>query len=1159
MGAVVTRNRFRFRDSYFPINPLPRHPEEEEEDEAARAPRKKPPGVTGTVPTGVTVTAGVTVTTTEEWSGAEAEGPPSSSTDTASERSADDEDDDDDDDEDDDDGGTVPVQGVSGGTQVPVQGVSGVQGGSQTPVQGVAGGPQAPVQGVAGASPSPSAAGGGRYKKGDVVCTPAGVRKKFNGKQWRRLCSRDGCAKESQRRGFCSRHLSMRTKELEGLDGAGAGTAAAATPVTATGARGGTDALEWDETSRESEAGRGDNTRGDAGRGDAGRGDAAATRGPRELSRFELDECEAAVMLVSLGGSRSATPSFSPASTASPFSSPSPSPLFGFRPGTFSPVATGAGAGTAPAGGLQRAAPPPPRGRRLSGAFGVKRHPEAPDLHQTGLDLHQTGLDLHQTGLDLHQSALDLPQSGLRLHPTAPPDLHQPAPDLHQPGLDLHQSGLRLHPPAAPPDLHQTAADLHQSGLALPPGGLRLHQPAPDLHQIPPDLHHVPPDLPPGGLRLHQTPPDLHQIAADLPQTALDLPQSAAAAAPQHRPLHLWTNVEPRSVAVFPWHSLVPFLAPSPPDGAAAPPTGAHPAPQPAAPNQGKGGDEEPPGGPPLPPRLDSETESDHDDAFLSAPPELPLAPPPPGKRRTQSLGALPKERDPAPDKGGRSPSKRDKEHIRRPMNAFMIFSKRHRALVHQRHPNQDNRTVSKILGEWWYALGAREKQQYHELAFQVKEAHFRAHPDWKWCNKERRRSGHEGRGGAPGGAKEPRERSASESGPAPHERDPAPPSSKKGPAPHGETPPLERDPAPCPAPRSETPPNRPTPSSKKGPAPQGYTPPLETPPLPIERERPAPYARAPPPPAEEGPSDDERMVICEEGDDDVIEEGPPPPGDIDLKCKERVSDSDSDDGAQGPEREAGPGGGAKKVKVRPPPLKRTFDSVDKVLSEVLFEERFAELPQFRPEQLLPSPTLQALATSPRAILGSYRRKRRGSTELEGPAEEAPSPKRRGRRRSSCGSEPGTPKSAKGDGDVFTFDRAGAEAEDVLGELEYDKVPYSSLRRTLDQRRALVMQLFQEHGFFPSAQATAAFQSRFADIFPTKLCLQLKIREVRQKIMQAATPPEHAPPTAADATPPAADATPPAADAEPPPPAWDSAPPAAPAPQNRADSPQTRD
>lgn len=64
----------------------------------------------------------------------------------------------------------------------------------------------------------------------------------------------------------------------------------------------------------------------------------------------------------------------------------------------------------------------------------------------------------------------------------------------------------------------------------------------------------------------------------------------------------------------------------------------------------------------------------------------------------------------------------KDKDHIRRPMNAFMIFSKRHRHLVHQRHPNQDNRTVSKILGEWWYALGPTEKQKYNDLANQVRQ-----------------------------------------------------------------------------------------------------------------------------------------------------------------------------------------------------------------------------------------------------------------------------------------------------------------------------------------------------------------------------------------------------------------------------------------------------
>lgn len=36
------------------------------------------------------------------------------------------------------------------------------------------------------------------------------------------------------------------------------------------------------------------------------------------------------------------------------------------------------------------------------------------------------------------------------------------------------------------------------------------------------------------------------------------------------------------------------------------------------------------------------------------------------------------------------------------------------------------------------------------------------------------------------------------------------------------------------------------------------------------------------------------------------------------------------------------------------------------------------------------------------------------------------------------------------------------------------------------------------------AQATSAFQAKYSDIFPTKNILQLKIREVRQKMMQNA-------------------------------------------------------
>ncbi|EDW38289.1 GL12096 [Drosophila persimilis] len=47
-----------------------------------------------------------------------------------------------------------------------------------------------------------------RFKKGDIVESESGVRKKYNGKQWRRLCML--CTKESQRRGFCSRHLNQK-------------------------------------------------------------------------------------------------------------------------------------------------------------------------------------------------------------------------------------------------------------------------------------------------------------------------------------------------------------------------------------------------------------------------------------------------------------------------------------------------------------------------------------------------------------------------------------------------------------------------------------------------------------------------------------------------------------------------------------------------------------------------------------------------------------------------------------------------------------------------------------------------------------------------------------------------------------------------------------
>lgn len=58
--------------------------------------------------------------------------------------------------------------------------------------------------------------------------------------------------------------------------------------------------------------------------------------------------------------------------------------------------------------------------------------------------------------------------------------------------------------------------------------------------------------------------------------------------------------------------------------------------------------------------------------------------------------------------------------HARRPMNAFLIFCKRHRSIVRDRHPNLENRSITKILGDWWANLEKEEKNAYTELAKMV-------------------------------------------------------------------------------------------------------------------------------------------------------------------------------------------------------------------------------------------------------------------------------------------------------------------------------------------------------------------------------------------------------------------------------------------------------
>ncbi|TRY76320.1 hypothetical protein TCAL_12026 [Tigriopus californicus] len=460
---------------------------------------------------------------------------------------------------------------------------------------------------------------------------------------------------------------------------------------------------------------------------------------------------------------------------------------------------------------------------------------------------------------------------------------------------------------------------------------------------------------------------------------------------------------------------------------------------------------------------------------------------------------------------------------IRRPMNAFMIFSKRHRPLVHEKHPNQDNRTVSKILGEWWYSLGAEEKQKYHDLANQVKEAHFKAHPEWKWCAKDRRKSSTSSIGSV-GGKLEPLEEKE------------------------------DLDDLKCKEKVSDTE----TDVESEADLLETKTFPHQTMQQPQGKKRPAFDV-------ERAPNGIDRRLTTEDGPFKVtsesafktvpnLEHNRDKSGQVQklliLQSHSTGLNSSKDTTAihylvpviagntalpalnlqtasrpmlRSPENFVlGPTPAQLKQPEEPqelpetPTEKKSFfkkatkeDGMEEVLEQVNFQEKFSSLPEFKPGE---SPgKMPSLPSSPQVFVQSYRKKTRMApptpvdTDTLGSDADTPI-------------KTATPKPMSGNtffGPDFNPESALREADQIATPLDSDLISPttpgsrgdrpSSLKRTLDHRRQLVMQLFHDHGLFPSNQATTAFQCKNPLAFPSKLCLQLKIREVRQKMM-AQTP-----------------------------------------------------
>lgn len=200
-------------------------------------------------------------------------------------------------------------------------------------------------------------------------------------------------------------------------------------------------------------------------------------------------------------------------------------------------------------------------------------------------------------------------------------------------------------------------------------------------------------------------------------------------------------------------------------------------------------------------------------------------------------------------------------------------------------------------------------------------------------------------------------------------------------------------------------------------------------------------------------------------------------------------------------------------------------DDMDNVLRQVDFEKKFKTLPQFKPEDCH-SPSA-ITASSPRVFTQNYRKKQ--TTTHKTLTEDDQHNNLHSDGSAAPLSSTATPSSSYVIGNRFfgpdfnmeqykemtaELGRAGGVGVGASatgggggggggGDERSPRTPKTPSQRSvnsaeekghrkiLEQRRNLVVQLFNEHGMFPSTHATNSFQLAHSDIFPNKQSLQL--------------------------------------------------------------------